>query len=127
MEWNLFKDWIATIDNQVHLIVGNHDIISPLLYEDLGISVHEEVSVGAFSLTHHPEKLEEKFNICGHIHPGYKMKGPGRQLLKLSCFFLGENQLILPAFGEFTGNYFLDPGEKEQIFAITGKEVILVN
>ncbi|MCP9199444.1 ligase-associated DNA damage response endonuclease PdeM [Gramella sp. GC03-9] len=127
MEWDLFSNWVNGINNQIHLIAGNHDIISPLLYEDLGISVHEQVKAGEFLLTHHPQGEIQDFNICGHIHPGYKMKGPGKQLLKLSCFFLSEDQLILPAFGEFTGNYFLDPGEKEQVFAITGKEVILVN
>ena len=127
LEWDLFKDWTTQIDNQIHLIAGNHDIISPILYEKLGISVHAQVKVADFLLTHHPETDQAEFNICGHIHPGYKMRGPGRQSLKLSCFFLGQNRLILPAFGEFTGNYFMEPQEKERIFAITGKEVILVN
>lgn len=127
MEWELFEEWYSGIDNQVHLIAGNHDIISPLKYEKIGISVFPEIEVDGFLLTHHPEKREKLFNLCGHLHPGYRMKGSGRQMLKLSCFFMSPDQLILPAFGEFTGNYFMQPQEEDLIFAITGKEVILVN
>ncbi|MCM8569487.1 ligase-associated DNA damage response endonuclease PdeM [Gramella jeungdoensis] len=127
MEWHMFEDWHSTLDNQVHLIAGNHDIISPLKYEKLGIKLFSEVKVDGFLLSHHPEKRDGLFNICGHIHPGYKMRGDGKQQLKLSCFFQSQNQFILPAFGDFTGNYFMEPEEDDLVFAITGKEVILVN
>ncbi|MCG9971281.1 ligase-associated DNA damage response endonuclease PdeM [Christiangramia crocea] len=126
MEWNMFEEWHSTLDNQVHLIAGNHDIISPLKYEKLGIKLFPEIEADGFLLSHHPQKTNDLFNLCGHIHPGYKMRGDGKQVLKLSCFFQGPNQLILPAFGDFTGNYFMEPEEEDRVFAITGKEVILV-
>lgn len=126
IEWELFADWKNSINNQIHLIAGNHDIISPLKYEKLGIPLFSEIKIDKFHLSHHPEEKEGLFNICGHIHPGYKMRGTGRQLLKLRCFYRNGNRLILPAFGEFTGNYCMQPTQKEQIFAIAGKEVILV-
>lgn len=127
MEWNMFEEWVNNIDNQVYLIAGNHDIISPLKYEELGIKIFSDVKVDGFHLSHHPEKTEGHFNICGHIHPGFKMRGSGRQILKLSCFFKSQDQMILPAFGEFTGNYFMEPEDGDRVFAITGKEVIPVN
>lgn len=127
MEWNMFEEWIENIDNKVHLIAGNHDIISPLRYEALNIRVYPEVKVDGFYLSHHPEEMPGHFNICGHIHPGIKMKGTGKQSLKLACFYRSSNQMILPAFGEFTGNYIMQPEEGDRIFAITGKEVIPVN
>ncbi len=127
IEWELFADWQAKLDQQIHLIAGNHDIISPLKYEMLGISMFSHLKIEDFHLSHHPEEKEKLFNICGHLHPGFKMRGNGRQLIKLSCFFMRNHQMILPAFGEFTGNYFMQPGEEDMIFAITGKEVILVN
>lgn len=126
IEWNMFEEWIGSIDNQVHLIAGNHDIISPLKYEELGINIYSDVKVGGFLLTHHPMDSKDHFNICGHVHPGFKMRGNGKQLLKLPCFFRSSNQMILPAFGEFTGNYFMEPEEGDRIFAITGNEVIAV-
>lgn len=127
IEWDIFAEWVSSLDHQVHLIAGNHDIISPLRYQDLGIDIYSELKISEFLLTHHPEENATLFNICGHIHPGFKMRGGGRQLLKLPCFFRTYNQLILPAFGEFTGNYFLEPDEGDRIFAITGKEVIPIN
>lgn len=126
-EWLLFEDWHSRIDCSVVLIAGNHDLISPLKYEALDIPIYQEMRVGNFLLTHHPESREGRFNICGHIHPGFKMRAGARQVIKLPCFFQAEDQLILPAFGEFTGNYFMKAGEKDRIFAIAGKEVILVN
>lgn len=126
MEWEIFADWVQQLDNQVHLIAGNHDIISPLRYKELGIAMYSELKISDFLLTHHPEEHDHLFNICGHIHPGFKIRGGGRQLLKLPCFYRSNKQMILPAFGEFTGNYFMEPDEGDRIFAITGKEVIPV-
>ncbi|MFT6748906.1 MAG: metallophosphoesterase superfamily enzyme, partial [Flavobacterium sp.] len=63
---------------------------------------------------------------CGHIHPGIKLKGKGKQFVKLSCFYVKENQIILPSFGTFTGNYFVSPTKNEQIYAIVDKEVVKI-
>jgi len=77
-------------------------------------------------LTHHPEEREDLFTICGHIHPGIRLKGPGKQTLKLPCFHKKTHQLILPAFGEFTGSHTISPDKEDEIFVITSDEVILV-
>ena len=126
MEWKLFEDWMCSRREIVVLVAGNHDIISPTLYEGCGVKIHQEIQLGPFLLTHHPEIREGFFNFSGHIHPGIKLFGPGRQVLKLSCFFKTEDQLILPAFGTFTGNYYLDPKPGDSVYAVTKNEVILV-
>ncbi|PHR99126.1 MAG: metallophosphoesterase [Leeuwenhoekiella sp.] len=125
-EWQLFEDWVKSRKENVILVAGNHDIINPLKYEKLGIAIYSEIITEGFLLTHHPEEREGLFNFCGHIHPGIRMGGLGRQVLKLSCFFKTENQLILPAFGTFTGNYYLEPKTGDQVFAVTKNEVIRV-
>ncbi|MCF4100340.1 ligase-associated DNA damage response endonuclease PdeM [Gillisia sp. M10.2A] len=126
LEWDLFQSWMQTITAKVVLVAGNHDIISHLKYEELGVKVLSELQIGTFLLTHHPEEREGFFNFCGHLHPGFKLRGLGRQQLNLRCFYINEQQLIFPAFGEFTGNYWINPKEGDRIFAITKKEVILV-
>ncbi|MGB5941588.1 MAG: ligase-associated DNA damage response endonuclease PdeM [Leeuwenhoekiella sp.] len=126
IEWKLFEKWVGGRTEKILLIAGNHDIISPLRFEALNISIYSEAVVGPFLLTHHPEERAGLFNFCGHIHPGIKLGGAGRQLLKLSCFFKTENQLILPAFGIFTGNYYLKAETGDEVFAITQEEVIQV-
>ncbi len=125
-EWKLFEDWVRSRPEKILLVAGNHDILSPGLYQTLNIAIHPEIVLGRFLLTHHPEEREGFFNFSGHIHPGIKLSGKGRQILKLSCFFKSENQLILPAFGTFTGNYYLKPKEGNAVFAITKNEVIQV-
>lgn len=123
-EFAYFKAWVQEQQADLVLVVGNHDIISPLHFENLGIKIKNEVCLENFLLTHHPEEREGFFNICGHIHPGFRLRGMGRQHEKLACFFKSKHQLILPAFGTFTGKYVLKPSIEDQIYVCTKTEVI---
>ncbi len=125
-EWGLFEKWTAQITSEMILVVGNHDIISPVKYEDLGIEVVSEIQSEGFLLTHHPEERKGFFNFCGHIHPAIRLSGMGRQSVRLRCFFKSEAQLLLPAFGEFTGSYTMEPEKNCQIFALLGDTVLPV-
>lgn len=125
-EWRLFEEWVSNYNGKIILVAGNHDIISPLRYEQLGIEICQEMQSEALLLTHHPEKREGLYNMCGHIHPGYRLSGIGKQFLKLPCFYKTSDQLIFPAFGTFTGNYMISPQVGDEVYAITKKEVILV-
>ncbi|MGM8360504.1 ligase-associated DNA damage response endonuclease PdeM [Flavobacterium sp. ARAG 55.4] len=126
-EWALFVAWKKKISQQVILIEGNHDIIGKHHYSDLDIEIYNELVIDDFLLTHHPTESEAFFNFCGHIHPGVKLRGLGRQFLNVSCFFRKQKQLIFPAFGEFTGNCYLMPTENDIVYAITKDEVIEVS
>ncbi len=126
-EWELFEEWATTINPKMVLVVGNHDIISPVKYEKLGIAVTEEIILENFLLTHHPEERTGLFNFCGHIHPAIRLIGLGRQSARLRCFFKSEAQLILPAFGKFTGSHTMDIQEGCEIFALLGDTVLPVN
>ncbi|WP_340201589.1 ligase-associated DNA damage response endonuclease PdeM [Ascidiimonas sp. W6] len=127
-EWTLFETWVKKQTAKIILVTGNHDIISPHKFESLNIALAAELLLDSFLLTHHPvETAPDIFNFCGHIHPGIQLKGEGKQVLKLPCFFKSEKQLILPAFGDFTGNFTLMPKKEDQIFVITPEEVILVS
>lgn len=125
-EWLFFEAWMESISAEVVLVEGNHDIISPLKYEALGVKLLPEITLKNFLLTHHPEERSGFFNFSGHIHPGVKISGLARQTLKLPCFFKSANKMILPAFGEFTGKHILNPGEKDQVFVLASEEVILL-
>jgi uncharacterized protein len=125
-EWQLFEDWVVNTRLPIVLIAGNHDIISPHKYEELGITVVSEWLLDGFLLTHHPEERENYFTLSGHIHPAVLLEGMGRQFLKLPCFFRSPNQMILPAFGEFTGTYVMEPSESDVLYVITKEDVMLV-
>ena len=126
-EWLIFATWLEKISAEVILVEGNHDIISPLKYEALGVKLTPEIVLQNFLFTHHPEERAGFFNFSGHIHPGVKINGLGRQQLKLSCFFKSKDQLILPAFGEFTGKHILIPQGDDEVYVVTNEEVICLN
>lgn len=125
-EWNLFANWTKSISQKIILVKGNHDIIDETLFENLKIEVIPELIIEEFILTHHPLENNTLFNFCGHIHPGIKLKSQGRQFLNISCFFNKPNQMILPAFGEFTGNFYLRPTKNDLVYAITPDKVIAI-
>ncbi|MFK7814046.1 MAG: ligase-associated DNA damage response endonuclease PdeM [Maribacter sp.] len=125
-EWELFEQWVSKIDSEIILVEGNHDIISPLKYEKIGVQVVPEIQSDGFLLTHHPEERPGFFNFSGHIHPAVRLRGAGRQTLRLPCFFKSEHQMIVPAFGEFTGSHTLKPSEKNEVYAVTKEAVFQV-
>ena len=126
IEWSIFEEWVKTISAKIILVSGNHDIISPLKYEALAIKVIPELIIDSFLLTHHPEEREGLFNFSGHIHPAIKLSGLGRQSVRLPCFYKTEHQMIVPAFGEFTGTYTLEPSDGCEVYALLGDAVLPV-
>lgn len=125
-EWLLFSNWVGQTNLPMILIAGNHDVIHPENYFRLDIVVVKEWIVDDFLLTHHPEERDGFFSFSGHIHPSVLLAGKGRQFLKLPCFFKTESQMILPAFGEFTGTYVMQPTENDMVYVLTKEEIIKI-
>ena len=125
-EWQFFENWISKYSTWIWLVTGNHDIISPLKFESLGIFLNDEIRLQDFLLTHHPRIQKGYFNISGHIHPAVRLKGRGRQSLRLPCFFKSTDQLILPAFGKFTGTHVVPVTKNDEVYACTKTEVLKI-
>lgn len=131
-QWQDFCELLEQFPSiSFELIQGNHDILDASFYEQAGLKLHVEgLEVGPFWLTHHPEENYTKeglYNLAGHLHPGIRLRGRGRQRLRLPCFFFGPNQGLLPAFGEFTGLALLQAGPNDRVFAIAENEVIPIS
>jgi DNA ligase-associated metallophosphoesterase len=123
------------------LVRGNHDIMSQLQYQRHRIAVHEDpLQLGGLHLTHQPIKRPDKeangettagilkgYNLAGHIHPGIRLTGRGRQSVTLPCFYFGKDAGILPAFGSFTGLAVLKPRKTDRIFVIADSKIQQVN
>lgn len=111
------------------LVRGNHDIMSSLQYERHKMQVHEgELKIGPFVLTHEPvmTPTDNYYNLAGHIHPGVHLSGKGRQSLTLPCFYFGEHQGIMPAFGSFTGLATISPKKEDKIFVIAEGKILKI-
>ncbi len=69
-----------------------------------------------FTFIHDFDASLQTFQITGHIHPGIVLNSAVKSI-RLPCFALSHNQLLLPAFSEFTG---LDtknlPGKSKFLF-----------
>jgi len=125
-EWFLFENWVKKSVLKIILIKGNHDIIPKLKFQQVGIKTYNDLKIEKFLFTHHPKKINDYFVFSGHIHPGVRLAGKGKQIMKFPCFIYNKNQIILPSFGGFTGMHLPKIKNDDQVFVITNKEVIEV-
>ena len=105
------------------LVLGNHDILEENLVSKNGIEVHQELyRLGPFAFSHYPID-SVGYCLCGHIHPGVRLVGNSKQSLRLPCFYFGEHQGILPAFGTFTGTTLIRPEEGDRVFVVSEDQI----
>jgi uncharacterized protein len=115
-------------DLQITLVRGNHDDRAGDPPAHLRIDVVDEpLMVGGLALCHHPQEVAGTYVLAGHIHPCVKIKGRGRDNLRLPCFWLRPHTLVLPAFGAFTGMAVVTPSPQDQVFAVAGDAVLAVD
>jgi uncharacterized protein len=129
-EWEVFGELVKHFKPvSFELVMGNHDIMSELQYARKGIVVHDRLTIGNFILTHHPmeQVAPGYYNMAGHIHPGVCLYGRGKQALTLPCFYFGQRQGLLPAFGVFTGLAKIKPTKEDKVFVIVEDKILNVN
>jgi DNA ligase-associated metallophosphoesterase len=133
-ELELFIKWRNDLSHiMIHLIKGNHDILKDTWYKEAGIEVSgNRFQVSNFCFTHDITIKDNQlpftnYSFSGHIHPGIKIKGTGKQALQFPCYYFGAQYAILPAFSKFTGLALIEPKEKDKVFAIVDKTVISIN
>lgn len=110
-------------DLQFYLIEGNHDRISASLEKKLCLDFKAALlEIDGFTFIHDFESTRPGFQITGHIHPGIVLNSAVKSI-RLPCFVLSENQLLLPAFSEFTGLDTKNLPGKSIFFAFTDSEI----
>ncbi|XZF12684.1 ligase-associated DNA damage response endonuclease PdeM [Chitinophagaceae bacterium MMS25-I14] len=129
-EWPLFASFIQQFPQVTFtLIRGNHDILQLHHYESIGVHVAEDcLALENLLFSHEPIKsvLPGTFNIAGHIHPGILLSGKAHQHVKLPCFYIDGQTLLLPAFGNLTGLYLLDKKRTATVYAVFKDRVFRV-
>ncbi len=128
-ELNLFSKWRTDFkQTRFVLVKGNHDILEENWYKDNKIIVHHnELTVNGISFCHDGILNKDGFTFTGHIHPGVKIKGVGKQSLSLPCFYVTVNQCILPAFSRFTGLKIMESKKNNEIYAIANQSIFKLN
>jgi DNA ligase-associated metallophosphoesterase len=131
-EFDYLEQWLAKKSNlKTELVPGNHDRYAAEYCGRLGITCLEELHEEAGILfVHDPADERAKENslprIAGHLHPGVRMRGGGRQSLRLACFFFSEKLSLMPAFGAFTGKSRIQPQKGDRVFVIANDRVVPV-
>ena len=128
-EWEPFAGLCEEFsDLEWVLVQGNHDMIPEVLLHESGIRQVGRMDAGPFTFTHDPADLAADFgyHVCGHVHPGIRLVGAGRQRLRLRCFHFTDKQAVMPAYGAFTGMHTINPAASDRVFALAGEAVIEV-
>lgn len=101
-DWNKYIQQYP--DLQVILIKGNHDKLTDEFFQKLHIhSIYTQWIVNGICFTHQPHTVTDIPTISGHYHPGIQLTLLKNSRKSFPCFAIEDNQLILPAFSQFTG------------------------
>lgn len=130
-EMDLFLRWRDSCTHTAFTLVkGNHDILSDKWYTQAGITTHmSHYHSARFCFTHDPAATtgsDSLYTFSGHIHPGVRLNGMGKQSLQFPCYYFGKDYAILPAFGRFTGLAGIQPAQQDSVFAIVNQSVIAI-
>ncbi len=129
-EWEVIGQVIKHFRSvSFELVQGNHDIMSHHQYERHRVTVVDQLRIGSIVLTHEPLKEVEEgvLNLAGHIHPGVRLYGRGRQAVTLPCFYFGSKLALMPAFGAFTGLAAIKVKKEDQVFVIVEGKIVNVS
>ena len=126
IEWERFASFTQEYKKGHFILVrGNHDILEDWHYARSNMEIVDELIADPFIFTHKPlHNSADRVNICGHVHPGIKLFGKGRQRIRLPAFFFRRNQILVPAFGRFTGSISIKPKKEDLILALADGKVI---
>jgi DNA ligase-associated metallophosphoesterase len=103
----------------ITLVRGNHDLHAGDPPPALGFEVvAEPLLLGPFALHHEPCAHPGRHVLAGHVHPAYRLRGRGRQQVRLPCFMVSEHLTLLPSFGSFTGAMTLQASAGQRVFVI---------
>ena len=106
-----------------YLIEGNHDRISEKLEKKLCLDFKAGMlDINDILFVHDRKKSNTKFQITGHIHPGFIINSVVKKI-KLPCFVQTDKQLFLPAFSEFTGLDIRNIPKNGKFFVFTDSEI----
>ncbi|MGY6554052.1 MAG: ligase-associated DNA damage response endonuclease PdeM [Wenzhouxiangella sp.] len=108
----------------IDLVLGNHDrALAPWLAA-WDMRPHQPwLDLDGLKLVHDWTDAPGQPGISGHLHPGAVIKNR-RQRLRLPAFLLGDDHLVMPAFGRFTGLMTETDFPARRRIAIAGEQLI---
>lgn len=115
------------------LVAGNHDrgaigalralgwdVLTPPVDEAFWQWVHDpdeartDVVAGSQS---NALSLDRRLTMAGHLHPSVRLRLSRNESVRLRCFWLRPNMIVLPAFGGWTGTHAIEAATGDRIIA----------
>jgi DNA ligase-associated metallophosphoesterase len=124
----LLADWRhAHASVEVILVRGNHDQAAGDPPCEAGITCIDAPSNdNGIQLLHHPLPVPLGVpTLAGHLHPAVRLATAG-DAARRPCYWLSANQLVLPAFGGFTGAGGITPRPGDRVFVQADNELVEV-
>ncbi|MFC0017486.1 ligase-associated DNA damage response endonuclease PdeM [Roseibacillus persicicus] len=125
---DLLLPWLEKSETTISLVEGNHDAKCGKNPLGKNWPLLNELTVDGFHILHNPdEELDNTsgFHLGGHLHPAVKIKDGTGTGFRTPVFWLRANQLVLPAFGSFTGGQFYRyQHEKDRLFTPLNNRVV---
>lgn len=148
---NLVEDHPQT---SFHVVTGNHDKPGTHKLLPATVNWHQEIIEDNMRFTHFPRftgpagwqqlasnrqtivvadnpsakqsvESDSNLNFAGHIHPSYVLKARGKKnSLRMPAYWFSGNQIVLPAFGEFTGTHNITALPGDSIYGVGPDAVI---
>lgn len=114
-------EWCESLDCDILLIEGNHDRRAGRI----AMETVPFLDIGGLRVVHDPADLAaDQPGIAGHLHPSLRIAASPRSSLRQACFRLRGEQLVIPAFGSFTGSHPLTPEPGERYFAALREKLV---
>jgi DNA ligase-associated metallophosphoesterase len=125
--WRRWHAGRAGLD--VTLVGGNHDAALLDVARSWGLRVRSApVSAGSLELRHRPRARgsapSTAYGIAGHLHPVVRLREGRRSRLRLPCFWLRGQDLILPALGAFVDGAAIRAEATDRVFVPAGDQVL---
>jgi uncharacterized protein len=102
---------------------GNHDAHCGDPPESVGLTMLDDWFHDAVRFRHHPGD-DGVPTIAGHLHPGARIGDFDGSGATLPCFQVDHDNLILPAFGRFTGSVRVPPRPGRRLIVIGDGRVV---
>jgi DNA ligase-associated metallophosphoesterase len=121
------ETWRRSHD-EIEMIVtrGNHDRQCEALLARCEIGFEDKVELSGLQLEHVVDPAQSRrgaYRIGGHLHPAVRIADNTRSF-RLPCYWFGESDGALPAFGEFTGTHAIERVKGDRVFAIAEDRVV---
>lgn len=111
------------------LVLGNHDRGIHKVSDRWPIEIVESgTAIDDISISHIPKapSPQTRLLLCGHLHPAYRFSSRVDSVGKLPCFWFSNQQLVLPAIGEFTGTQVIRPGKSDRTWVIVDEQILSI-